>query len=240
MAKKFFNTTCIHCCRYFDELTSDHVFPKSWYPKSTPEDIEKWQAPSCSDCNRKIGAIENELLIKFGLCLDPYKQGALGVPEKALNSLDSKRGRTEKDSKIRGNKRSKILDELICPEDIPPESVIPNVSDSAFLYTDGVPIDPDHLEKVIKKIIKGITWITTGDYLCNDYEIEIFLFQDPLNNSFSSVIKKANDSYSIGDGIHISRVIAADAPPCGAYEIVLWNQIISHATVTLSTNQTTK
>ena len=44
---------CVICLKNFnysiedDSRTEEHVFPKSWYPKSTPNDLKKWKVPSC-------------------------------------------------------------------------------------------------------------------------------------------------------------------------------------------------
>ena len=60
MAKVFKPCKCVHCLRYCDSPTSDHVFPKSWYPDTTPQNMEKWQIPSCENCNTEYSKIENE------------------------------------------------------------------------------------------------------------------------------------------------------------------------------------
>jgi hypothetical protein len=49
---------CIHCGAAVDETTKDHVFPASWYPETTPEEIQRWTAPSCGACNNRLGSIE--------------------------------------------------------------------------------------------------------------------------------------------------------------------------------------
>lgn len=49
MLKKFSNTRCVYCLKHFEELTSDHVLPRAWYPDNVPENIEKWQVPSCKN-----------------------------------------------------------------------------------------------------------------------------------------------------------------------------------------------
>ena len=43
------------------------MFPKAWYPDATPKDLEKWQIPSCLDCNQRYGKIENDLLGRVAL-----------------------------------------------------------------------------------------------------------------------------------------------------------------------------
>src|SRR5258707_602015 len=68
MAKK--TGKCVHCLKDNVELTSDHMFPKAWYPDATPKDLEKWQIPSCLDCNQRYGKLENDLLGRVALTLD--------------------------------------------------------------------------------------------------------------------------------------------------------------------------
>lgn len=109
MVKKFGAGRCVHCLKTCDTLTSDHVFPRSWYPETTPNDLEKWQMPACKKCNKKYGKIENYLLLRFGLCLDRNQEGAKGIPEKALRSINPKAGKNIKDSYHRQKIRQKIL-----------------------------------------------------------------------------------------------------------------------------------
>jgi hypothetical protein len=61
---------CVHCLKEGVELTSDHMFPKSWYPDATPENLEKWQFPSCFACNQRYSKIEDDLRNRFALTLN--------------------------------------------------------------------------------------------------------------------------------------------------------------------------
>ena len=81
MSKKFTNTRCVYCLRFFKKLTSDHVFPKSWFPDTTPQNMEKWQIPSCENCNTEYSKIENDLLQRFGMCVDPDSIAAKGIAD---------------------------------------------------------------------------------------------------------------------------------------------------------------
>ena len=57
---KFVKQKCIHCLRFCEYLTEDHILPESWYPNNTPANIEKWVAPACNKCNSELGKIEEE------------------------------------------------------------------------------------------------------------------------------------------------------------------------------------
>src|SRR5580704_2378724 len=72
MAKKLGPGKCVHCLKDVDARNSDHVFPESWYPDSTPPGVEKWQIPSCIRCNSDYGKLEQDFFVKVGLCLDPF------------------------------------------------------------------------------------------------------------------------------------------------------------------------
>ena len=71
MAKRPEPGKCIHCLVEFEKLNWDHVFPESWYPDTTPNDLYKWKIPSCIKCNDDYGRIEKDLMIRIGLCLNP-------------------------------------------------------------------------------------------------------------------------------------------------------------------------
>ena len=66
---------CVICLKNFNDSiegdfrTKEHVFPKSWYPESTPNDLEKWKVPSCKRCNNEYSFYEQDLLIRLGLGL---------------------------------------------------------------------------------------------------------------------------------------------------------------------------
>ena len=65
----------------------DHVFPTSWYPDSTPHEVQRPWAPSCLKCNKDLGALEEELLLYLVLSLDPKERDSIGLPTKALRSV---------------------------------------------------------------------------------------------------------------------------------------------------------
>jgi len=77
----------IHCLRSTKATEADHVFPRPWYPDSTPQSVQRWTAPSCQYCNRKFGQLEK------GLVDSP---NWMHRPEIARRSLASKRKLTDR------------------------------------------------------------------------------------------------------------------------------------------------
>src|SRR5712664_2404712 len=78
---------CVHCFIELNEKTKDHVFPTSWYPDTTPTQVQRWTVPSCARCNGTLGRIERELFVRLALGTDPTKAEASGMSKTALRSL---------------------------------------------------------------------------------------------------------------------------------------------------------
>ncbi len=96
---KFKNQKCVYCLVFLKKLTKDHVFPQSWYPESTPKNIEKWTVPACVSCNNKFSQMEEELLDRFSMCIDESSVAFYGVGKK-MQSL-KKREVVSNSNKIR-------------------------------------------------------------------------------------------------------------------------------------------
>src|SRR3989442_6875773 len=78
---------CVHCLLMTDSPEADHVFPKSWYPDSTPETVQRWTVPSCPKCNRTHGQLEKDLFLRMIFCVDSKSEAATGLAAKALRTL---------------------------------------------------------------------------------------------------------------------------------------------------------
>jgi hypothetical protein len=113
MAKRPGPGKCVHCLKDVKERNWDHVFPASWYPESTPGNLDKWQIPSCISCNSAYGRLEEDLLCRVGLCLDPYVPASQSIVKKALRSMNPAAARNQRDAKHRLNKRRQILSESL-------------------------------------------------------------------------------------------------------------------------------
>jgi hypothetical protein len=105
---------CIHCLKLTEAPEADHVFPDSWYPDSTPPTVQRWTAPSCPECNRKLGQLEKDLLIRLVLGTDPNSDAASGLAAKVFRSLGlDVKGLPEKEKTIRDGLRATIHSEFI-------------------------------------------------------------------------------------------------------------------------------
>jgi AbiV family abortive infection protein len=85
----------VHCLKPLEKKTKDHVFPSSWYPETTPPNVQRWTVPSCAECNGKFGEMEKELFIRAAICVGPIKGEAAGLSQKAVESMGGGRVRPE-------------------------------------------------------------------------------------------------------------------------------------------------
>ena len=234
MAKKFTRCRCVHCLEEFDSLTSDHVFPDSWYPETTPENLEKWQMPACTKCNTVHGRMENDLLLRFGLCVDPDDPNSLGIVQKALRSVDPTYAKKEKDREHRLKRRHKIMKGLIFTDDIPKESIFPNFGRHDGHPTEdqpGILIAQSDLIMLGEKLVRGVTYVVDGRYIEKDHDVEVFFLRDEAAAPIVAVLQKHGTKYERGPGIKVTRVVPHDMLTSALFAIEIWGKLRMYASV---------
>jgi|SRR5581483_4271152 len=117
---------CVHCLKDNLQRTWDHVFPKAWYPDSTPPNLEKWQIPACLRCNQWYGKLEDDLLLRLGLCVNPRMAEAAGIAEKTLRALNPSLAKNAKDASHRHKRRLRFQAQLKPVADLPSKAVLPS------------------------------------------------------------------------------------------------------------------
>ncbi len=227
-------TVCIHCLNPAGE-TGDHVFPKSWYPDTTPEDIQRPMAPSCGPCNNEFGKHENYLLARLGLATDPTKEEASGVSKKALRSYgvgvaDAKLSPRERG--IREQQRKALLKEAaLLSSSAGGRPVFPGLGPHEGVLGPQLPLSfkRDRLLLVCRKIIRGLEYVLGARYLKTPYVLEVFFVERGHLSSFPVGTEPATSHY--GPGLEVSRSVAADDPASVFYQIVIWGTLFVHGTI---------
>ena len=236
MAKSFPPGICAHCLGYFDSLTSDHVLPQSWYPKGIPIEFEKWQMPSCIECNKKYSKIEDYLLCRYGICLNNSNISSKGLRDKALRSMNPNVGRNKKDKLLREKRRKKLLREMISGPDIPFEATIPGFkADPKINKKDmkAIPVNADYIDSFSEKIVRGVTYIFDNKFINHDYNINFDFFDKSTATEFDNLINADCEKFNCGPALQVKRRMALDNDICGLYKIVIWDRIKIYSYVTL-------
>jgi hypothetical protein len=213
MPKRFPPGPCVHCLQYVQHPTSDHVFPKSWYPDSTPQNIEKWQIPSCSRCNEDYGRLEEKLLLKLAQGVDNDAVESLGVANKLLRAVNPSRGRDSVDASIRERElRSVLLSRH------PPSGKNPVVCMTGHPSGFVVDLYFHDIERLVHKIIRGLIFMNLGRLVSQEYEIgsKPSLGEYP---DFDGPVVSYGEPLACGPGIEVRWLKVPEDPVCGIFMI---------------------
>jgi len=216
---------CIHCRTVMTKITKDHVFPSSWYPDSTPANVQHWTVPSCEPCNKKLGVMEEDLLVRLSLCVDPRKQAALGVSKRALRAFGiGVSGLSEKERRIREVKKIAFLKSLKPYDKSADPFTIPGLGPHLGFPPEmqlQIEIPADAVHAVAKKILRGCEyWLANGRIIEPPYEIEVFLPSETPEEVSRHL--PFGPEY-LGPGCRIRRAVPRDEPNSAIYEIVIWD-----------------
>lgn len=232
MAKRY--PKCVYCLKN-TAITKDHVFPKSWFPEITPPEAQRWTVPCCFPCNQKFGKIEEELLLLFGMCVDPLDYPSLGIAEKALESINDKAEDIDgREKEIRKRKRQRLLKKILHGPQIPTQSVLPDFGPSLILPINqlhALPISSRKMSKFAEKLVRGFVYKNTKIYIDENHEIEVYF----SNNRAISIIMDKIDRYGkreyCGPGIRIGAAYANDDPQSGLFDILVWQRLHMYASI---------
>lgn len=231
MAKRPRKGRCVHCLKDGVDLNSDHVFPQSWYPDSTPADLEKWQIPSCVACNDRYGRLERDLIGRLGLALDASNPASAGLAEKALRAINPDAAKSEGDAAARDARAKKILREMYKGEELKGKEVVPGLGerwDRPLEQQLGISIPEHSLPAMTEKIVRGITFREDNAFIEADQNIESFLVKDEDVQEVKAMLDRSGQEFKREPGLSVRR---ARSETGDLYEITFWNQFKLYATV---------
>jgi hypothetical protein len=225
---------CIYCLNHFDVLTWDHVFPVSWYPDSTPLNVEKWKVPCCQTCNSSHDKNESNLLVRLGLCLDPTALASQGITAKIFRATSARHGRNPKDSAARKAKGRKVLSEALHGKAIPTSGVFPG-----FERTDdwgseepvAIPVNAAGLRQLTDKIVRGITYIEDELLIRPPHRVNMFVFAPENAARVQAVLQKFGTLLERGPGIAVWRAVAPEDGVTSLFALEIWGRLRLYATV---------
>lgn len=219
MAESATATRCVHCLADLIEETADHWFPRSWYPSSTPANLEKWTFPSCSKCNGELGAIEDRLKERLALGIDPQAAAGRGVVDSALRAVDPAHGRDERDRRARAARRAALERELIPGDQLPMESVLPGLgpSDSMPLRDQrGRYVTAAELHRFVAKLVKGLTWLQVRRYFEGAHVIDVRFYRPADARLLTDLLDRRGETIERGPGIRARVARDAKDPLCAS------------------------
>lgn len=223
---------CVHCGRHVLSRNWDHVFPKAWYPITTPTDLAKWKIPSCLPCNKRHGENEEDLLRRICLTLDGNTAPAAGVPERASRAWQPAMARDGRDREARIAVRQRLIESLTtaAPEG---QGVLPNFGahDSNGSSAIVIRIHPDSLKMLARKIVRGLTYINDNVILSPDESIPVFFCEDKPFLDLLRKVRRSGEVFTCGPGIVVSRSTADDSPAVSIWHIEVFSRLKMWAVV---------
>jgi hypothetical protein len=219
------NGRCVHCLRVSNDLTADHVIPNSWYPDTTPGTVQRWTVPCCPECNRALGQLEKDLLIRLVLCVNPKSEAASGLTGKVFRSLgldtdalsDEEKGHRERF-------RAKIRAELIPQVEVAEKpGKIPGLGPPEDEPGEwAIPIPWAGLSIMAEKIVRGCEYKIKGRLVESPYGIRTFVSEsDEIQEPYASFV----EAFDFGPGCSVRRVFAAEDHNVVIYWISIWGTL---------------
>jgi hypothetical protein len=225
---------CVHCLNDPVDLTSDHMFPKAWYPNATPENLEKWQIPSCVACNNRYSKVEGDLLNRVALALDTKHPASAGLVDAALRAMNSDAGRDEKDAAARAARAKKILGTMFKGEEIPDDAIMPGLGERWGRPKEeqiAVQIPRASFTDMTEKIVRGLVYREDDAFIEAPYKIETYIVNDEGAKVCKEMLDKAGEVFKREPGLEIRRARVDGDKRIGLYEITFWQQFKTYAMV---------
>ena len=228
---------CVHCLNPAGD-TRDHAFPASWYPESTPGEVQRPTAPCCGPCNRGFGKLEGYLLGRIGLCLDPRNAESAGIPAKALRSvgigLDSEL--TKREKRIRARLKAKLMSDTKPYREVAGKpGILPGFGPHIGFPVESqlaISVNAGDLKKVCRKIICGLEYHLAGRYIESPYELDVFFIEAQTAEELAG--RFGSPSLHLGPGFEVQRTAASDDPGLVLYRIKVWGQLLVHGSIVIS------
>ena len=234
MAKRPAQGKCVHCLSESVSRTWDHVFPRAWYPDTTPPDIYKWQIPSCRQCNRDYGKLEEDLLFRLALCVDPKAKGTSGIVEKALRSMKPEFAKNNRDRAARAARVKRLKKELLNGPDIPRSAVYPGLGERWGRSSHegiGILVPAESIRRLTEKIVRGIYYLEDEKFIEPPLFIEFFALTDEGAEPVKDILDRFGSVYAREPGIIVRSAVPEDAPMNSIFEIQVWEQFKMYASV---------
>lgn len=221
---------CIHCLNADEKWDWDHVMPVSWYPKTTPANLEKWKVPSCVPCNKRYGRIEETLLLRFSAALDPSSPAALGVADGPMRSMDPTKGRSDRDRRARAARKEKFCADLERFREIFAD-ISTDISGEEIEMGDDrivLGVHKDDLHAMIEKFVRGYVYIDQSRYIEKNEYLQTNVLENQYGRRLNMLIERYGAIEERGPGLVVRRAYAVDSAGAGLFSVRLWDRVELH------------
>ena len=218
---------CIYCLKSMDpeEVTKDHVFPKSWYTSDTPNSVQRWTVPSCQKCNHELKLVEEEVFLGWALSMNPGDQTAAGIPEKIVEMIRYDSTKKDKVNRIRLATLMKIIKRMTKYD---PSRTLKGVGPKEGVRgTTAITTPSASRDALATKIIKGLEFKIRCKYIEEPRKVRIYfpLDKDPLSDHYTTwekLIEPTKQTMQLGTSF-IAKYGINPGYDQAIYHIRIWN-----------------
>lgn len=170
---------CVYCLTPSNrrKLTVDHVIARSWFQVDA-EDVEKWKAPACGECNGRFSRLEDDLLGRFALCL-PKEPAYAQIHARAERARNPEVGKDEPDRARRLRRAEQMAGAIIPDPDLSRPGILPSFREN---YEGGsrlgVRIPARLLEEITVKWVRGVHFCEFGRVVAPDTAVTCHVVED--------------------------------------------------------------
>ncbi len=222
---------CVHCLQHVDALTADHLFPRSWYPTTTPTTLEKLKFPACGPCNKEYGRLEEDLRLLLAACVDPKSDAAAGIWAKAYDSISPDKARSELDKIKRQNAQKRFLKRVREVDPSMARSAIPEIHSDRPKGGLALVVPAKETHRFIEKLIRGTIYLTEGRFIEQDQEVTVSLLRPEDGDPIVRLVEQFGELSELGPGIRIWKAVAQDAKTNSLFIFDIWDQFRFHGAV---------
>jgi hypothetical protein len=178
--------------------------------------------------------MEDDLLFRLALCVDPHAPETAGIVEKAIRSMKPEFAKDERDRAARVARAARLGHELMDGPDIPRSAVYPGLGERWGRPPTqglGVRVPANSMRRLTEKIVRGIYFIEDSAFIEDDCSIDFYALPEDGTGPIKEMLDRFGHEYAREPGIVVRRAVAVDEPMGALFEIDVWGQFKMYATV---------
>lgn len=180
--------------------------------------------------------MEEDLLFRLALCVDPHAPETAGIVEKALRSMRPEFGKDERDRAARAARAARLRSELIDGPQIQRSAVYPGLGERWGRPPTqglGVRVPANSMRRLAEKVVRGIFFLEDNSFIETDHSIDFYALAEEGARPIKELLDRFGREYAREPGIVVWRAVAADQPKGALFEIDVWGQFKMYASVGL-------
>ncbi len=196
-------SVCVYCGATA-KCEAEHVFPRSWYPSTTPSHVQRLTVPSCGPCNDRWQGIETEFARDLLFGIRPNEPEVAGVHQRLTKAWQAATGKTTRERRIRAGNALKMYRTMQWVAPVPghPRATLRT---PGGLYVRASParrIEPQLRKALAEKFVRGLHYHETGEILSGVRVHRTFLVLDErLEDSDLAEVWTALQQLPINDSL---------------------------------------